>query len=111
MSECGNNSGSPGILFETDEEVVLSTLRDMKEGLDVLVSQLSTGDYASPDTFANNWAHLSLLSQDISTYLRSPGVMDMIVRTDLLLAADLIAVSRFTAIMENFMACTARRAG
>jgi len=92
------------------EPYYMAALRSLKKDMDVLIRQLSEGDYASPDTFANNWAYLSRLSEGMNVYMTNPGVLDILVRVDLVLAADLLAVSRSVAIIENFMKCAARRA-
>lgn len=92
------------------EPPYIETIRSLKADIDVIFTQLSRGDYASPDTFANNWEHLMRMIEEVEPLLRKPEVMGALASTDLMLAADLLAVSRSVAIIENFITCLARRA-
>ncbi|MEB6534112.1 hypothetical protein MXM51_06065 [Pantoea stewartii] len=82
----------------------------LKADIDVIFIQLRHGGYASMDTFANNWAHLIRRVQDIKPLLSRPGVTETLLRTDVRLTADLMAISYAVEIIENFMACAAQQA-
>lgn len=82
----------------------------MKHEMDFLMAQLSEGDYASTDTLANNWLHLLRGYARLQSHLTVPGVMDLIVQKDLLLAADLIATGRTISVVSNFMRCAEKQA-
>jgi hypothetical protein len=79
----------------------------LKADVDALLRQLSEGEYVSVDTFANNWAHLTALYAGIQEQMNDRVLMDQLVRTDLLLTADLIAVGRMIMVINNFLRCTA----
>lgn len=83
------------------ESSMILNVRELKANVDILILQLSTGSYASEDTLINNWEHLLNMGRTINTHLSNPCVMNLIVRTDLNLAADLIAVGRAITIIEN----------
>ncbi|WP_370417290.1 hypothetical protein AB9Q29_001215 (plasmid) [Pantoea vagans] len=79
----------------------------LKADVDALLRQLSEGEYLSVDTFANNWIHLTALYARIQEQMNDRVLMDRLVRTDLLLTADLMAVGRMIMVMNNFLRCTA----
>lgn len=78
----------------------------LKADVDVLLGQLSEGEYLSVDTFANNWVHLTSLYEKIQLQMNDRNLMDRLIRTDLLLAADLIAVGRMIMVINNFLRLT-----
>ncbi len=81
------------------------TLRGLKESVDFLVNQLILGNYLTSSTFANNLLHLNRAFEPIHTRMAVPGVMELLLRADVLLAADLIATGRAIAMMNNFLVC------
>ncbi|WP_235765206.1 hypothetical protein [Pantoea agglomerans] len=80
-------------------------IADLKAEFDVLLCQLSEGEYLTVDTFANNWIHLTTLYEKIQAQMNDRILMDRLIRTDLLLAADLLAVGRMITVLDNFMRC------
>jgi hypothetical protein len=82
-------------------------ITSLKADVDALLRQLSEGEYLSVDTFANNWVHLTALYAKIQEQMNDRVLMDRLVRTDLLLTADLMAVGRMIMVMNNFLRCTA----
>ncbi|OWS77094.1 hypothetical protein CBW22_02925 [Pantoea sp. VS1] len=82
-------------------------ITSLKADVDALLRQLSEGEYLSIDTFANNWVHLTALYARIQAQMNDRVLMDRMVRTDLLLTADLIAVGRMIMVINNFMRCAA----
>ncbi|TPV23658.1 hypothetical protein [Pantoea anthophila] len=82
-------------------------ITSLKADVDALLRQLSEGEYVSVDTFANNWVHLTALYAKIQEQMNDRVLMDRLVRTDLLLTADLMAVGRMIMVMNNFLRCTA----
>ncbi|MEN4798110.1 MULTISPECIES: hypothetical protein [Pantoea] len=82
-------------------------ITSLKADVDALLQQLSEGEYLSVDTFANNWVHLTTLYAKIQEQMNDRVLMDRLVRTDLLLTADLMAVSRMIMVINNFLRCTA----
>lgn len=93
-----------------EAQEVMKIISVMKQETDFIMDQLSEGDYASTDTFANNWLHLVRTYEQLQLHLTAPGVMDVIVNTDILLAADLIATARAISMVNNFMRCAKRQA-
>ncbi|MCK0553221.1 hypothetical protein KFO32_09135 [Pantoea ananatis] len=93
-----------------DNQLLFTLLRNMKSDTDILLDQLTKGDYLTPDTFANNWALLVRLVEAVNDNLVKPGVAEKLVQADPFLMADLMSLSRAVAIVENFMACETRRA-
>lgn len=89
-----------GATFTTDRIACL------KVHVDVLLRQLSEGEYLSLDTFANNWVHLTSLYETIQLQMNDRILMDRLVRTDLLLTADLLAVGRMIVVINNFLRIT-----
>lgn len=87
--------------------VVTDRIAALKADVDVLLCQLSEGEYLSVDTFANNWVHLTALYEKIQEQMNDRVLMDRLVSTDLLLTADLMAVGRMIMVMNNFLRCTA----
>ena len=77
----------------------------LKADVDTLLRQLSEGEYLSVDTFANNWIHLTALYARIQVQMNDRVLMDRLVRTDLLLTADLMAVGRMIMVINNFLRC------
>ncbi|WP_289368149.1 hypothetical protein [Pantoea stewartii] len=86
-----------------DLHLCLAAIRSMKADIDVIIRQLKSGRYVSTDTFANNWAHLLRMIEEMKPFLVQPGFADMIVRTDMLLMADLLAITHAVEIVRNFM--------
>lgn len=58
-----------------------------------------------PDTFVNNWAHLIDRVKKMTPVLSEPGVMEALLRTDVMAAAELLAMTHAVGIIENFMRC------
>ncbi|MDC7864988.1 hypothetical protein TH59_07180 [Pantoea ananatis] len=87
------------------------TLSAMKERVDFMVNQLILGNYLSTSTFANNLLHLSQAFEPIHARMAVPGVMEQLLREDVLLAADLIATGRAIAMMNNFLVCVTGQGG
>lgn len=81
------------------------TLHALKEGVDFMVNQLIRGSYLTTSTFANNLVHLNRAFEPVQARMAVPGVMAMLLREDVLLAADLIATGRAIAMMNNFLVC------
>ncbi|MGP2540601.1 hypothetical protein [Pantoea eucalypti] len=81
------------------------TLHALKEGVDFMVNQLIRGSYLTTSTFANNLVHLNRAFEPVQALMAVPGVMAMLLRKDVLLAADLIATGRAIAMMNNFLVC------
>ncbi|WP_405425002.1 hypothetical protein [Pantoea stewartii] len=88
-----------------DEASLMAAIRTMKTDVDVIFKQLTAGVYASPDTFANNWAHLTGRVKKMAPLMSQPGFTDMIMRKDMMLMADLLAIIYAVGIVENFLAC------
>lgn len=86
-------------------EDIMPRLADLKADVDVLLRQLSEGEYLTVSTFANNWMHLTVLYGKIQAQMNDRVLMDRLVRTDLLLTADLLAIGRMITVMNNFMRC------
>ncbi|MDH2065686.1 hypothetical protein [Pantoea sp. GD03673] len=97
-----NLSGGNGSAGTTD---LISRIGGLKQDVDILLQQLSEGEYLSVDTFANNWIHLTQLYSRIQEHMSNRALMDKLVHSDLLLAADLLAVGRMIAVMDNFLRC------
>ncbi|AMG58442.1 hypothetical protein [Pantoea vagans] len=93
----------PGGHRSTDTADLISRIGGLKQDVDILLQQLSEGEYLSMDTFANNWIHLTELYSRIQAHMSDRTLMDKRVRSDLLLAADLLAVGRMIAVMDNFL--------
>lgn len=85
---------------------ILPLLAELKADVDVLLRQLSEGEYLTLDTFANNWVHLTVQYEKIQAQMNDRVLMDRLVRTDLLLTADLLAVGRVISVLDNLMRCT-----
>ena len=81
----------------------------MKSDIDVLFTQLRNGAYSRPDTFTNNWAHLMRMVKEMKPLLSEPGVTETLLRADILLLADLLALVNSIEIIENFLACLERQ--
>lgn len=92
---------------EGNKLVTMITL--IKKDMDFLMMQLIEGDYASTDTFANNWQHFTQAFGQVNERLSAPGVIEFIARVDHLLAADLIATGRAISMMNNFMYCADKK--
>lgn len=89
----------------SDPAAVITDLSGLKQDVDFLLLQLSEGHYSSVDIFANNWIHLTRLYEQVQARINDRVVMDFLVRTDLVLAADLMAVGRMITVMNNFLRC------
>ncbi|QIE98252.1 hypothetical protein G5574_15470 [Pantoea stewartii] len=81
------------------------SVRALKEGVDLMVNQLTEGNYLTTSTFASNLLHLNRAFEPVQARMVMPGVMALLLREDLLLAADLIATGRAIAMMNNFLVC------
>lgn len=94
---------------DTDNEreavQMYKTLRALKEGVDFMVNQLIRGNYLTTSTFTNNLLHLNRAFEPVQARMAVPGVMAVLLREDVLLAADLIATGRAIAMMNNFLVC------
>ena len=90
---------------EQDSVEMYKTLHALKEGVDFMVNQLIRGSYLTTSTFANNLVHLNRAFEPVQARMAVPGVMAMLLREDVLLAADLIATGRAIAMMNNFLVC------
>lgn len=84
---------------------IMKAVRSMKADLDAIYTQLRDGTYADPDTFVNNWAHLIDRVKKMTPVLSEPGVMEALLRTDVMAAAELLAMTHAVGIIENFMQC------
>lgn len=104
MSESNISGMSP------DERSCISVIRAMKPDVEVILTQLRSGRYACPDTFINNWAHLTGTLMKIKPLLSQPGVTDALLRSDIRLLADLLALVNAVEIVENFMGTLAHHA-
>ena len=94
----------------SSSEDLLSRICALKSDVNFLMKQLSEGEYLSLDTFANNWVHLMRLYTGIQHHMNDAELMDVVVRTDVLLAADLMAVGRIIEVMNNVLRCAAKQA-
>ena len=92
------------------EEKLITAVRMMKADVDAIYTQLRDGTYADPDTFVNNWAHLMDRVKKMTPVLREPGVTETLLRTDVRLTAELLAMTHAVGIIENFMKCLERQA-
>jgi len=90
---------------EREAVQMYKTFRGLKEGVDFMVNQLIQGNYLTTSTFANNLLHLNRAFEPIHARMAVPGVMALLLREDVLLAADLIATGRAIAMMNNFLVC------
>ncbi|WHQ73352.1 hypothetical protein [Pantoea sp. Lij88] len=90
---------------EQNSVEMYKTLHALKEGVDFMVNQLIRGSYLTTSTFANNLVHLNRAFEPVQALMAVPGVMAMLLREDVLLAADLIATGRAIAMMNNFLVC------
>jgi hypothetical protein len=97
-------SASDNAIYTTPTDL-LSRIGELKSSVDFLMRQLCEGEYLYTDTFANNWVHLSLLYESIQETMNDRKLMDLIVRTDILLAADLLATGRMIQVVSNFLRC------
>ncbi|WP_235318736.1 hypothetical protein [Pantoea stewartii] len=105
MSDHDLSSPSP-----QDEQSCVAAIRAMKADVDVILTQLRSGHYASPDTFVNNWGYLIDKVKEMKPILSKPGVTEMLLHTDVMLMADLLAITHAVEIIGNFMDCLARHA-
>ncbi|MGP2522120.1 hypothetical protein ACTUSX_19820 [Pantoea ananatis] len=92
------------------EERLITAVRMMKADIDAIYTQLRDGAYADPDTFVNNWTHLMERVKKMTPALSEPGVTETLLRTDVLLTAELLAMTHAVGIIENFMKCLERQA-
>ena len=92
------------------EERLITAVRMMKADIDAIYTQLRDGAYADPDTFVNNWAHLMERVKKMKPALSEPGVTETLLRTDVRLTAELLAMTHAVDIIENFMKCLERQA-
>lgn len=88
----------------THEQRYLAAVRSIKADIDLFFTQLRSGAYASPDTFANNWAHLIRVINEIKPMLSEPGVAETLLQKDRQLITDLQAITYAVEIIENFLA-------
>lgn len=84
---------------------IMIQIDGLRADVDVLLRQLGQGEYASVDTFVNNWLHLTHMYEQIQAHMNDRALMDMLVHTDILLAADLMATGRLITVMNNFLRC------
>ncbi|MDF7787438.1 hypothetical protein P4910_18425 [Pantoea stewartii] len=96
---------------ELEAVQMYKTLRDLKEEVDFMVNQLIRGNYLTTSTFANNLLHLNRAFEPVQARMAVPGVMAVLLREDVLLAADLIATGRAIAMMNNFLVCVTGHRG
>ncbi|WP_210453390.1 hypothetical protein [Pantoea ananatis] len=92
------------------EEKLITAVRMMKADVDAIYTQLRDGTYADPDTFVNNWAHLMDRVKKMTPVLSEPGVTETLLRTDVRLTAELLAMTHAVGIIENFMRYLERQA-
>ncbi|PWK94653.1 hypothetical protein C7431_110149 [Pantoea allii] len=92
------------------EERLITAVRMMKADVDAIYTQLRDGTYADPDTFVNNWTHLMDRVKQMTPVLSEPGVTETLLRTDVRLTAELLAMTHAVGIIENFMRCLERQA-
>jgi len=92
------------------QQSLIAAVKSKKSDIDVLYAQLRSGAYASPDTFANNWAHLIRVVNEMKPLLSEAGVTETLLRTDVLLLADLLALVNSIEVIENFLACLEHQA-
>jgi len=92
------------------EERLITAVRIMKADIDAIYTQLRDGAYADPNTFVNNWAHLMERIKKMKPALSEPGVTETLLRTDVRLTAELLAMTHAVDIIENFMKCLERQA-
>ncbi|PWK09907.1 hypothetical protein [Pantoea ananatis] len=102
---------SHGTDNEREAVQMYETLSAMKERVDFMVNQLIRGNYLTSSTFANNLLHLNRAFEPIHARMAVPGVMAVLLREDVLLAADLIATGRAIAMMNNFLVCVTGQGG
>ncbi|BCQ42412.1 hypothetical protein ERHA54_50150 (plasmid) [Erwinia rhapontici] len=100
---------SSEILASSASADLLSRISSLKVDVNFLMEQLSEGEYLSVDTFANNWVHLIRMYAGIQEHMKDPKLMDILVHTDLLLAADLMAVGRIIEVLNNFLRCAVKQ--
>jgi len=81
----------------------------MKADLNAIYTQLRDGNYADPDTFVNNWAHLMDRVKKMQPVLSVPGVTETLLHMDVRLTAELLAMTHAVGIIENFMKCLERQ--
>ncbi|WP_282497951.1 hypothetical protein [Pantoea stewartii] len=93
------------------EQRYLVAARSIKADIDLFFAQLRSGAYASPDTFANNWAHLIRVINEIRPILSEPGVTETLLQKDRQLMTDLQAIACAVEIIENFLVCLQNMAG
>lgn len=96
---------------EREAVQMYKTLCGLKEGVDFMVNQLTRGNYLTTSTFANNLLHLNQAFEPVQARMAVPGVMALLLREDVLLAADLIATGRAIAMMNNFLVCVTGQEG
>lgn len=95
---------------EPDLPSCMRAIRLMKADIDVILMQLRSGQYASPDTFVNNWEHLIQRVLAIKPLLNQPGVTDLLVCQDKSLMTDLLAITHAVALVGHFLACIGHQA-
>ncbi len=89
----------------TEAKTIHHSLLSLKESVDSMVNQLTKGHYLTTSTFANNLLHFSRSFEPIQKLLSNSDVLEMLLREDVMLAADLIATCRTIAMMNNFLNC------
>ncbi|MDN4128402.1 hypothetical protein [Pantoea ananatis] len=94
----------------TYEERLIKAVRLMKADVDAIYTQLRDGTYADPDTFINNWTHLMDRVKNMKPVLSKPGVMETLMRMDVQLTAELLAITYSVQIIENFIRCMEHQA-
>lgn len=94
----------------SNEQRMTAAVRSMKADIDVLYTQLRNGAYASPDTFANNWAHMIRMVEEMKPFFSKPDVTEALLRSDVRLLADLLAIIYSMEIIENFLGCLENQA-
>ncbi|WP_162286884.1 cob(I)yrinic acid a,c-diamide adenosyltransferase [Pantoea stewartii] len=91
------------------EEQCIAAIRGMKADVEVILTQLKNGHYACHEILANNLAHLIRMGTELKPLLSQPGVSDMLLRTDVYLMADLLALTHTAEVIENVLACLKQR--
>lgn len=77
--------------------------------MDFIMASLCNCDYASTDTFANNWLNFIQSYEEVQVLLIKPEVIELITRTDHLLDSDLMTTGRKITIINNFMRCVTKQ--
>lgn len=84
---------------------IMPRIANLKADVDVLLRQLSEGEYLTVDTFASNWIQLIRQYEKIQVQMNDRAVMDRVTCTDLLLTADLLTLVRIIRVLKGFLRC------